>query len=69
MLKPCPFCGGKDISTELVGEYGNTPFAARCNDCDAEGPTAMSVSEAGEKWNIRKSKTQYRKRGGRKGQA
>lgn len=35
-LKPCPFCGGKNLSIHLKGMY-DRKYAVCCNTCDARG--------------------------------
>ena len=49
-LKPCPFCG----SGNIVESYGLDDFM-RCEDCDAEGPSAhkFKLKTAGGAWNRR----------------
>ena len=44
-MRPCPFCGGEDISAPAVhwGGGGRTP---RCNACGAEAPSV-------DRWNRR----------------
>jgi len=49
-LKPCPFCGSSDIA-ESRWVSG---WTICCYDCDAEGPHALTIKEAVEKWNDRK---------------
>lgn len=44
-LKPCPFCGSKD-----VGHDGND--YVECNNCNTLGPTEEAYSSA-DKWNTR----------------
>ena len=55
-LKPCPFCGGKDISVyEYEEDYRGAPAChyAACNDCDARGPEDYCKREAAQLWNNR----------------
>ena len=50
-LKPCPFCGSKDISLDPDSRFG---FWAQCGDCSAAGPFQHLKHEAIEAWNERK---------------
>lgn len=59
-IKPCPFCGGINISTEII-DFRRRAVAI-CNDCDARGPevrlTALDdhpidTSDALREWNTR----------------
>lgn len=47
-LKPCPFCGG-----EPHARGDGTLYWVICEDCDCEGPVALSPDDAAEKWNTR----------------
>jgi Lar family restriction alleviation protein len=51
-LKPCPFCGSKNI--EITGR---DKCWIRCNNCGCEGPTPANLwptdMEAIEAWNMR----------------
>lgn len=68
-LKPCPFCGGKDMSItkenvfyELQGRYGGAAIKIRCLNCNVEmlehsrfeHDYRKRVEQAVEKWNRRK---------------
>ncbi|MGY3607699.1 MULTISPECIES: Lar family restriction alleviation protein [unclassified Bradyrhizobium] len=46
---PCPFCGSAEIwvNSDLVPKY------VVCKKCTAFGPTAMTVTQATERWNRR----------------
>ncbi|MEE9611856.1 MAG: Lar family restriction alleviation protein, partial [Desulfatiglandales bacterium] len=55
-LGGCPFCGNYDLSVESVGDPRSTAKAVVCNECDAEGPTAITAPKAGELWNTRTPK-------------
>ena len=50
-LKPCPFCGGNNISVK----YRSITEAWKvfCYDCNAEGPDSSIDNIAIEKWNTR----------------
>ncbi len=50
-LLACPFCGEKRIN-HMRGDVGNLHWGF-CTCCRAEGPVAMSWSEAKELWNTR----------------
>ena len=49
-LKPCPFCGCKDI---IIRREDYNLFGANCNDCGAEGSYCDTKEEAVEAWNKR----------------
>lgn len=49
-LKPCPFCGGKDIS---IINHTAMGYWASCGPCGAIGPTRQTEEEAVEAWNRR----------------
>lgn len=66
-LKPCPFCGGKNLkftynSHSGHGDSGFTNARIKCNDCsgskgDGSGygtPTGKDKSKAWKEWNERK---------------
>lgn len=60
-LKPCPFCGGKDVD-EAGPSLGCSRWRIVCDDCGAEGPphgteqsTEYHPSEAISAWNTRAS--------------
>lgn len=51
-LKPCPFCGSKNVEAQGIGS-----FAVVCKDCGANGPVVergdMSVTESCRKaWGL-----------------
>lgn len=48
-LKPCPFCGSKDL--ELLGHFSIRWVA--CNSCYAESGSYDTDEEAIEAWNRR----------------
>ena len=63
-LKPCPFCGGKDVEVTNVLEtepemayFGLTKdnWNILCKDCYATGGTRRTALEAIEAWNRRVS--------------
>lgn len=47
-LKPCPFCGGKNIRIWKI----RAPFVS-CDDCRASTGGALTKKEAVELWNRR----------------
>lgn len=51
-LKPCPFCGSKDI---IVKRLTRNCFISECWEysCRAIGPTGRTEEEAIEAWNRR----------------
>lgn len=52
-LKPCPFCGGKNIS--LLAASVSWLY---CNDCNGMGPSGFSESQAIKLWNTRVATTE-----------
>ena len=52
-LKPCPFCGGKNIAVRWT--IGNNLWHAMCDNpkCRATGPWGLSKTKAIEAWNRR----------------
>ena len=52
-LKPCPFCGGKQLS--FNNAYGVCWLT--CTDCGCEGPDGYGEAEAIEAWNRRAGDT------------
>lgn len=63
-LKPCPFCGGENLSIGYIGQPAFA-YAVQCQDCNANGgdtggistpsgiPLPNSWKEAISKWNTR----------------
>jgi len=49
-LKPCPFCGNKDIQRY---NYVNEKFRVTCRDCRNTTKDWDGVDDAIEKWNTR----------------
>lgn len=49
-LKPCPFCGSKNID---LFEHGAIVVFVQCDDCLATFPHFDSKQEAIEAWNRR----------------
>jgi Lar family restriction alleviation protein len=56
-LKPCPFCGGSNVTVHVFEEGrggGYDPWVAvMCDDCDIQGETHKTEEEAVEAWNRR----------------
>ena len=49
-LKPCPFCGGKELSViSVLGE----DYYVECSSCTTCGPSGETYEEAIEAWNRR----------------
>lgn len=49
-LRPCPFCGSKNLTVDNT----HTPFyTAQCLDCETEGPRAYGI---GDRWHRRMSR-------------
>lgn len=51
-LKPCPFCGGTDLSSEHWVVMPDDYHAARvvCADCELEGPSSLTLPEPDGCW-------------------
>jgi Lar family restriction alleviation protein len=49
-LKPCPFCGNKDVK-----QWGDfmTPDRIACEKCRSRGPMAENRNQAADFWNRR----------------
>lgn len=54
-LKPCPFCGWKNVSMYVYTEKTYAPqHTVSCAACGAEGGWALTKNKAIKKWNNRK---------------
>ena len=60
-LKPCPFCGGRDLLPSFHSSKHETHVCVSCDACDAEGPTVIvrtddrveDIRRAWVRWNER----------------
>ena len=54
-LKPCPFCGSKDVFfTSYYDElYEGKIYHIRCNKCATLGPIEATEQQAIDAWNKR----------------
>jgi Lar family restriction alleviation protein len=52
-IKPCPFCGSKEKVTELEVSQTEKGWFIVCTFCEAEGPIALTLKSAQQKWNRR----------------
>jgi Lar family restriction alleviation protein len=54
-LKPCPFCGNKNVVMDCHHYDYLNDYLVLCNnlDCVAEGPTGRTEEKAAEAWNRR----------------
>ena len=54
-LKPCPFCGSKDVSNSWYYDeaYEGKIFHVRCHKCAALGPIEATEQQAIDAWNRR----------------
>lgn len=52
-LKPCPFCGGKELHVYVVDIWRTRAEAVRCEVCEFDGPKGGDTKQAAEKWNRR----------------
>lgn len=59
-LKPCPFCGSKNI---VLTSHGAVIVFVQCDDCCATFPHFDSEEEAINTWNRRVHNEQGRDRG------
>ena len=52
-LKPCPFCGKKDV--RLGGIDNKVRFAiwVECKNCECQGPVYFTQEQAIDAWNRR----------------
>ena len=48
-LKPCPFCGGRKLAVNGWCEQ----YWVTCSECETEGPSGETQTEAKEAWNRR----------------
>ncbi len=48
-LKPCPFCGGKDLKFSKVYSW----ICCKNKECQVEGPMKRTEEKAIEAWNRR----------------
>ena len=51
--KPCPFCGGSDLSIIIDEVWPGSPSASICNNCGARGPLNRDTSKAKALWDLR----------------
>ena len=51
-LKPCPFCGGKDIHIFIKG-LDKLKYASVCDNCGARSGRKSTKTEALQEWNRR----------------
>ena len=52
-LKPCPFCGGKEVEIKGLDHFGIMVFNAMCKKCYATGGVARTQEQATQAWNRR----------------
>jgi hypothetical protein len=57
-LNPCPFCGSSNIQSDCFSAAFGVPVSSEdcfdyCKDCDAQGPAAIDLAEAHDRWNAR----------------
>jgi Lar family restriction alleviation protein len=52
-LLHCPFCRSHNVGPIDGDERAGGAFLIVCDDCGAEGPTAISEESARELWNER----------------
>lgn len=58
-LKPCPFCGSKDVEVTAFLPFGYPGISkvVTCDNCGCQGPLSSTETEAIEKWNDRKGES------------
>ena len=54
VLKPCPFCGSKDVESVYRFEKGDH-FIIACQECGARSSPCITEHEAIQMWNMRVS--------------
>lgn len=52
-MKPCPFCGGKEIYCQLTAAPNAELYRATCKNCSSQGPAREHVNDAIDAWNKR----------------
>ena len=52
-LKPCPFCGGKDVIDDCCKSYSEKLRYVLCNECESQGPIGVNNEIAIAAWNNR----------------
>ena len=53
-LKPCPFCGGKAFSINVLPTFGfDVMYRAICEDCNISTPPKRTKEKAIKAWNRR----------------
>lgn len=52
-LKPCPFCGGKDISVSKFDPMGILTYVASCQECFGQTGFCRTPEAAIKAWNRR----------------
>lgn len=60
-LKPCPFCGSKDLVPSFHKGAHETLVCVACESCEAEGP-AKIVGGAGQADALQHARTAWDKR-------
>ena len=55
-LKPCPFCGGKDIEIIKFDVGSVVAYIANCQKCFAQTGFCQTPETAKEAWNTREDK-------------
>lgn len=54
VLKPCPFCGSKEITVKVIpNEYEGDLACVKCETCFATGPESFEDNSAIIDWNDR----------------
>lgn len=53
-LKPCPFCGSKDIESAFMIDRVSGIYVAGCPKCETYGPQKDTPELANRDWNRRK---------------
>ena len=54
-LKPCPFCGSKDVGVyeDIYGNYANILKCVLCRTCNCRTSARRNENEVVEAWNRR----------------
>lgn len=55
-LKPCPFCGCRDVSVNKYIEHEGELWVVECDNCCVQGPDAWNRVDCINAWNKRSNR-------------